>query len=215
MTRSSKILTVTALLLLSACNGLDTPSQVNAEPVNIEAGQFAQQIPLSELNDAGIKALQKDYQRYGNGAAEVTVMYDPHSRTNTAMKASSAAAQLSDAMRKNGFPDVQVGIMPVRATGDVGKALVTYNTVTAHAPSGCSDMPAFGPNHNVGDTRDYKFGCKVESLLAKQVARPSDLLGRGGLDSAADGRRATNVLGDYRSGKMNEDLGGYSASGND
>jgi type IV pilus biogenesis protein CpaD/CtpE len=201
------------VLFLSSCNGLDTPSQINAERVNIEAGQFAQEFPLAELNDAGIKALQQDYARHGNGAAEVTVLYDPKSRSNTAMKASTEATRIADSMRKNGFSDVQIGIMPVKNSGDEAKALVTYNTVSAHAPSSCGDMPTFGPDHDVDTTKDYKFGCKVESMLAKQVSRPADLLGRDGSSAPADGRRISNGLKDYRAGKMNDDLGGMSASG--
>lgn len=48
------------------------------------------------------------------------------------------------------------------------------------------------------DLGPYKFGCGIDMMLARQVARPADLQGRGGeVMGVNDGRRITNVVETY------------------
>ena len=50
------------------------------------------------------------------------------------------------------------------------------------------------------------------SSIARQIARPSDLLGRAPNSVYKDGRGISNQIEGVRSGAMNEPLGGESAS---
>jgi len=59
---------------------------------------------------------------------------------------------------------------------------------------------------------EYKMGCSVETMIARQIARPGDLLGRAPNSVYKDGRRISNQIEGVRSGAMNEPLGGESAS---
>ena len=61
---------------------------------------------------------------------------------------------------------------------------------------------------------DYKLGCTIETVFSRQIARPKDLKGRPNTDPTSSGRRASNVVEDYRTGVPNEPMGGESASGN-
>ena len=60
----------------------------------------------------------------------------------------------------------------------------------------------------------YRMGCTVETLLARQVARPSDLLGKQGFETNADGRRQERVVSTrgYYGDKPNDALNGESAT---
>ena len=55
----------------------------------------------------------------------------------------------------------------------------------------------------------------IETMIAKQVARPKDLLGQENTDTYTEGRSAANIVEGYRYGAKNEKLDGESASNAD
>ena len=77
---------------------------------------------------------------------------------------------------------------------------LTSRPVTVHIFS-VENTPVIGINGDVqvpengNDVPPYLYGCSVESMIAKQVSRPGDLLGRPGHETYADGRRQENVVG--------------------
>jgi type IV pilus biogenesis protein CpaD/CtpE len=91
------------------------------------------------------------------------------------MRANDEAVRLSQAFRKEGVRDVLTSILPVREQGAESMVVVTYNGYQATAPANCGRMTGFdGPvlEHDP----DYKLGCTVETVFARQIANPSDLL---------------------------------------
>jgi pilus biogenesis lipoprotein CpaD len=144
----------------------------------------------------------------------MTVTYDPRSYRNTAMMASQEAARLSDRLRSMGVDQINANILPVNEQGDEARLLVSYNAYTAHAPKGCTSMPGMS-DRVIEDNENYKLGCGIETMIAKQVARPKDLLGQENTDTYTEGRSTSNIIEDYRYGAKNEPLDGESASGTD
>ena len=56
-----------------------------------------------------------------------------------------------------------------------------FAALTAQAPTGCGMIPGYtglpeASTKTEGEP-DYRYGCTVETLIARQVTRPSDLLG--------------------------------------
>ena len=60
--------------------------------------------------------------------------------------------------------------------------------------------------------QEYKLGCTVDTIFARQIARPKDLNGQGGSGTPTEGRSATNIIDAQRSGALNEPLEGQTAS---
>lgn len=220
-TKSSLLLFASVLCvmpLLSACS-VESKSWVNDKRVEIHEDQFNDTFETASLDDATLRAIAVHYNRFGNGPLLAEVSYDPKSRKNGAGAAKAAAKRIDTVLRQNGVHDVQIGTTPVNGSGDVSKTLVTFAALTAHAPAGCPMMPGYNgfgdmPENADGEP-DYRYGCTVETLIARQVTRPSDLLGKSGFETDADGHRQTNVMSrGYYGLKSNPDLDGESASDN-
>ena len=58
-------------------------------------------------------------------------------------------------------------------------------------------MPGLEDGLTTEKIGDYRFGCSVDTMLAKQIYRPADLQGSAGADDG-DGRRASNSVEYYR-----------------
>lgn len=215
-TRYTKmLLTMTALSCLGACTGkLDDPGQLANRRLQVQSEQYARNVSSHEMGPANIAALADDYKRYGgDGALNITVQYDPKSSRNTAMTATNEATRISRELRREGVTNVAAEILPVMGLGEQGRTLVSYDAYSAHPPSNCGEMPGLNntsPDWKAG--KNYEFGCSVETRIAKQVARPADLMGRGAHYETSDGRRAGNVLDGYRAGIPNEKLDSDNAS---
>lgn len=206
-----------AAFFLSGCgdDALYAPSaMLENERIQVEEQVFSESAALSEADERYIQALAHHYMRYGGGSpVELAVTYDPASRVNSAMAAGMASGDLAQALRVHGVRDVQTSILPVNGQGDQARMLVRYMAYSAHAPQECEKMmPGMNDGDAVRDDREYKMGCSISSLIARQVSRPSDLLGRGNVQATSDGRAATNVVEAYRTGAPNEPLDGESAS---
>ncbi len=198
-----------SVFIASACD-LHEPGNFTEAKIQIQEERFSEQLPLAEANEAFLSGLAGHYDRYGDGPVYLSVTYDPKSKTSTAMAASTESARISQSLGKKGLNNVQAGIIPVQGQGEDAQLLVTYNGYTAQEPD-CKTMP--GMDDTVSDTdEEYKLGCGVETMFARQVSRPKDLLGREQTEETTDGRRASNVPAAYRAGVRNERLEGESAS---
>ena len=202
---------VFVLPVLSACS-LDEPTKLNNNRVQVQKERFAQEVPAAELDDAALAGMARHYSRYGDGALDLTVTYDPSSRNSTAMSATNEASRIVKGLRDYGVKNVQPNILPVNGQGDQQMALITYTSYKALAPKDCDLLPGMA-HTNVHVDEDYKLGCTVETVFAKQIARPRDLKGRAYNSPTTDGRRTANTVEVYRTGVPNEPLGGESSSG--
>lgn len=204
--------TCCASLALAGCSQYE-PSRINAHRAEVTHDKFAQTVPAAQADEAFISGVAEQYQRFGNGPMKVTVSYDPRSGVNTAMKAGEEASRIVEAFDRWAVRGVETEIMPVAGSGAEGEVLITYDSVTAHPPRGCGSMPGLESDQaGYRSTDTYSLGCSVETMVSRQIARPKDLLGKGGLPGRSDGRRYGNSVEPYRSGVPNEPLDGEQAS---
>lgn len=202
-------------LALSACgkDKLHAPSAMLQDArLQVEEKNFSDNVALSDVDDSYIHGLSHHYVRHGGSTMELIVTYDPKSYRNTAMAAGVKAGDFAEALRKRGVHDIESSILPIMGQGDDGRLVVSYMSHSAKAPKDCDQMMPGMNDDELRDNVDYKMGCSVNTLIARQVSRPSDLLGRGNLDTVTDGRASANIIEAYRTGARNEPLEGETAS---
>ncbi len=207
---SLKILALTSVVFAGACS-LDSPTKITDKRVQVEHERFVEDTTVEDFDSHEVAALAQHYARHGSGPLDLTVTYDPQSSTATAMNASAKAAKLADDLRANGVDNVKTNILPVKSS-HVSKVLITYDGFNALAPDDCEMISGY---HNRGTDADpdYEMGCSVDTLFAKQIARPKDLYGQADTNTTSDGRRASNITEIYRTGAPSAELSGENASG--
>lgn len=202
------LLCMTSCLVLSGC--MYEPSNFTPNKVQVEKTDFSDAISVNQINEESVRSAAEHYMRHGDGPFDLTVTYDPKVQ-NGAMKASDEAARLAGLLRKNGVEDITASILPVKDTGVDMKAMFGYTAYNALAPKDCEVMP--GVSGRIIEIEEgYKLGCSVETLYAKQIARPKDLKGQTASEALNDGRRASNIVDLYRTGIPNKPLEGESST---
>ncbi len=212
--QQSRFFTVMAVLsasvLLSACD-LYEEGHITENRVQVIEERFVEEIPLTDATPGYASGLARHYEKHGDGPVDLSVTYDPHSRSNTAMNASQSAARLAKNLRSEGVLNVKADILPLQDSGDESVVVVSYMSYRAEPPKDCTTMSGFDDT-DISHDADYRLGCTVETIFAKQIARPKDLMGQGRIDPTTDGRRAGNIGELYRGGMGNESLEGETAS---
>jgi len=204
------ILFVMVTSLLVGCS-MKTETAMNTHRVNLKSDIYRAELVTDRITDNVLYTISEHYRRYGDDSIELTITYDARSASNTAMHAASEAARMAQELRRLGARDIKTTIMPVKDQGEKSTTLLRYNIVTAHAPPECEAMGGMD-GQPMEVNADYKFGCSIEILLARQIARPKDLAGRTEM-TETDGRRQTIIIERYRAGQTNEALtGGESAT---
>jgi len=199
--------------LLQGCDKIvHEPTKISQSKLQLQEEAFFEDVTVEQMNSNYVAALSQHYRGQGEGGVELSVTYDPKSKTNTAMHASQHIASISREFRKNGVSNVNTMIMPVKGSGDVSRALVSYNAYSVNVPDDCAMMPGI-EDRNIEADEGYKLGCTRDSMFAKQISNPNDLAGRADTNGTADGRRASNIVERYRTGAPNEALDGESATG--
>lgn len=202
------------ILPLSGCGGIDMyeKGHLSDSRIQIKETLFSDDVSLSDANDEYLNALAYHYNKYGDGAVDLVIAYDPYSSNNTAMMATNKVADITESLREYGLSDIGARVMPVKDLGDEARLQVSYNSYNAEKPKGCDEVLPGIDGTPVEFNPHYKLGCSTQTLMAKQVAKPKHLLGRGVVDQTTDGRVATNVVELYRTGAKNEPLDGETAS---
>ena len=203
-------LSVLALIGLSGCN-LHEPGTITENKIRLQEGVYHEEMLTAEVSEDYLAYIVRHHAKYGVSDMDVIVTYDPKSYRNTAMKASEKASDFASSLRDYGVGSMSPRILPVNAQGDNSQFMVSYEYMTAHKPDGCNSMPGL-ENRDVSQDPDYKMGCSVKMMIAKQIARPKDLMGQKNTDPKTEGRSASNIVDAYRSGVRNEPLDGYQAS---
>ncbi len=198
-----KIIVILPFLLI-ACTQT-TPSMMNVSPVELSRETVVEQIPLEEINDGLLAQIANHHQKNSNSPLELTMTYDPKSKNFTAMNAVNELKRINKALRYKGVSNMVTQTVAVPEGNP--SLMVSYDTVMAHAPSDCDPMPGLNNNQTGRFLGDYKFGCGVESMIARQIARPSDLEGNATL-GPRDSRRDSAVIEEYSAGIPREPLEG-------
>lgn len=202
---------------LSGCS-VDSETWVNQNRLEVHEDQFTDTLETGKIDDGMLHAIGVYYYRFGNGPLTAAVSYDPKSAKNNLVRAKSEAARIEAGLHRNGVKDVLITTTPAAGSGDVSTTVITFAALTARAPTGCDMMPGYDspiqPLATADGKSDYDYGCTVETLLSRQVSRPSDMLGKPGFDSNASGRRQADVveMRGYYSEKSNPPLEGETAS---
>lgn len=199
-----KLFAVFLSFLLVACTQ-STPSMMNVSPVEVAKETVVEQIALEDMNDSTLAQLANHYRKNGQGPLELTMTYDPKARDFTAMGAVNELKKVSHALKYKGVNNMVTQTLAVSE----GKPslMVSYDMIMAYAPSDCTPMPGLDNNLTGRDIGDYKFGCAVESMLARQIARPADLEGNATLGKR-DARRESVVIEEYSAGVPRQPLEG-------
>lgn len=205
------ILIAFVAVALSACSmDVDTYA-VTKQKVELHSESHSARVTTGSLDRAGLMSLADHYSHYGDGPVEITVLYDPASRINTAMNAANEADRIAAFLKRKGVAQVNADTLPISGQGDVSETLVSYDMFTAHAPSECVTSGGLDGRQTAAD-EEYIHGCNIETALSRQIANPRDLAGREGLGAAGSGRRQANVVEGYKTGIPNSDLEGETAS---
>lgn len=191
--------------MLSACAAQTTPTMMNMSPVEIAHETILEQIPLANINDKTLSILAQQYHQYGSGVIDLTMAYDPKAKNFTAMKAVHELKRVQLTLNKKGVRDIVAQTLPV--PDGQPSLMVSFSIARAQAPSDCGEMPGLKNNKTSRFLGDYKFGCGIESILAQQIARPSDLEGKSEMGMRS-GRREAIILDGYSSGVPREPLEG-------
>ncbi len=184
-----------AIALLSACGRQSTPSMMNTSLPQLSNETRMEQIPVEKASQGYLARVADNYSRYGADTLQLSLVYDPASKTYDAMKAFNDLGSIKSKLAIMGIRNVKGDV--VKQEGAEPTLMVSYDAVMAQAPAGCRNMPGFNDGLTTGQIGDYKFGCSVDTMLAKQIYRPADLAGSEGHD-AGDGRKATNTVEYYR-----------------
>ena len=209
---SLPIIIVVAIFAMGGCDEIvHEPTHFTEKRVQIMQDDVFEDVAVESVNDAYIDALARHYARYGDGAVDVSVTYDPHAKSATAMQAQREASRITAMLRESGVPGATVHTLPVNGQGEHMRMLVSYQTYEAMAPEDCDVMPGIA-GRNIEPEKGYALGCSLESQYAKQIARPKDLAGGEVVKSSPDGRRASNIVEGYRTGVPNESLEGETAT---
>lgn len=192
-----------AVMALSACTQT-TPSMMNTSRVELSRETKMEQIPLEQVNDANMKTLAYQYHKYGSGPIDLVMTFDPKSKEFTAMRAVHTLNKVQSTLKRNGVKNMSAETMAVPEGNP--SLLVSFDTVTAHAPSECDPMPGmeYLTDRELGN---YQFGCGVETAFAKQIARPADLEGNSEMGSRS-ARRDGNIIEGYSAGEPRPALHG-------
>lgn len=202
-----------SVCMLAACS-VDQPGHLNPTKPRVQAENYVRQEAVAALSNQELAGMAKHYSRYGSGPLDLTVTYNPKSKTNTALRAGREAARLAQQLRAGGVKHVKTQILPIQDGQEEFSALVRYDSYVALPPEDCTQMPGLeSGTEDVSFDENYRLGCSLDTLIARQIARPKDMLGRGQQETTSDGRRGGNIVETYRTGAPNEALEGESASG--
>lgn len=179
---------------LSACGPQTKPSMMNTAKPQLVSETAMQQVAVKDAKDGYLRMLSEDYRRYGSDTMNLALAYDPASKTYDAMKAFNDLATIKSKL--NSFGVRSINAETIQGVGEP-VLLISYDAVKAAAPAGCNLFPGVEDNQTTRFIGDYRFGCTTETMLAKQIYRPSDLRGNDQLDPG-DGRRAANSIEHYR-----------------
>lgn len=198
-------LSFVAFATLVACSPQTTPTMMSTSPVELSRETVVEQILATQINDVNLLTMAEQYRNNGNGPLDLTMTYNPKSRSFTAMSALHDLKRIKETLRSKGVTNVSTQTLAVPE----GKPslIVSYDVIRAQAPSDCAPMPGLDNNETGRFIGDYKFGCGTESLIAKQIARPSDL--EGNSDLASHGaQRGSIILDRYKLATPKESLDG-------
>ncbi len=204
-----QMLVLVSALALPACTQT-TPSMMNESAIQLSQTTIVEQVLFEDINDNVLSALSSHYLQNGTSALDLTMTYNPTSKNFTAMNAVHELGHIKDNLKKNGVTSVTTQTMAV--PNGVPSLMVSYDMVQALAPHDCATMPGLERNGTTRFLGQYKFGCSVDTMVARQIAHPADLQGNSGLGTR-DARREALILDGYSGAEPSVPLEGLERDG--
>lgn len=205
------VLLMGSILMLSACD-MTSESRISVSPITVQEHRVDRMVPVGAVSIDMARGLADHYAQYGQGPVSVLVLYLAGTPEQSAQQEANRIASI---LKEAGIGFVNTETLPVNDATKSSQARISYTALSAQAPKDCPVHPADSraemQKSQDGLFPDYRFGCGVDTYIAGQVARPSDLLGKDNIDDAA-GERGSAQLRDYREGKAFKDLKGTNAS---
>ena len=199
------ILALPVLVSLAACAPMTTPSMINNSNPQLSKTMMMEQIKLNDLDSQVLSALATHYKRNGLNALDLTMTYDPQSRDFTATSAARELNRIKNYLKTKNIQNITMQTQAI-ASG-TPSLLVSYDMVNAVAPYDCDIMPGLYRGETTRFLGEYKFGCSVDTMLTRQMAHPSDLLGNDVM-TKSDGRRQSIILDTHSRGEPKEPIVG-------
>lgn len=192
----------TLLLSVLLCTGIagcaDEPwlmdqSTLTPQKMTLVENRHIVKKPLTQLSGGDIAEAANKYSRAGAGPMYVVVAYNEQGKGvdhSVDQKVHAIASELQS--RGVAARDIVASTVPLETVEPV--ALIAFDTLEAQGPQNCTDMPGLKTLPGEESDFDYKLGCGVKSMMARQIAHPADLEGKAGLGGHNDGARAANVV---------------------
>jgi type IV pilus biogenesis protein CpaD/CtpE len=131
----------------------------------------------------------------------VVIAYKDHGKTGDGTIAAKKA-QIESELQGAGIApqDIVASLVPLDTPEPV--ALIAFDTLSAAGPANCNiPMPGYSTNAEEENMESYRTGCGVKSVMARQIANPTDLEGHAGLSGGTMGDHSADVVnGQYRPG---------------
>ena len=195
-----------ALASTSACRTYKEGT-LTEKKIQVSEEKYVREFAVDGAHYDVLKEISNHYSRYGGAGMHMSLIYNPASNDVTAMKATQAAADISDWLRREGgVQSIRSDILPVR-NAPVMKAIISYASYSAKGPDCDSLLSGFEDRNHKTDL-DYEMGCTVQTVIARQISRPKDLMGRDYENTHTEARGISNQIEGYRTGAQNEALGG-------
>ncbi len=194
------LLIAATALTLSACMNephMMESSALSPDKLRLIEGRHVVKKPISMMNETDIAQAAALHNRAGAGPVYVVIAYDDRGK-GVDRRVAETQRGIVTSLQQDGVParDIVTSSIPLETSEPV--ALIAFDTLQAAAPAGCTATPSLdGPPLRPEDF-DYKVGCGVQDLFARQIANPKDLEGKAGLGGHNDGSRAANIVDAYR-----------------
>ena len=177
--------------------------------IEVQNQTVMKQMALNDINKSSLTLLANQYHQSTDGPMDLTVTYDPANPKFNAADAAHELKHIVRALNVLGVANITTRVSPV--THGHPALLVAYDSLTALAPANCSSLPGLEDRFTDRTLGDYRFGCGVDTLTARQIANPRDLIGDAALGQRG-ARRSVGVTDDYLKGEPREALEGLERS---
>lgn len=200
-----------AVLMLCACEA-STPSLLHSGQIRVTEDMATRTFDSKQVDEATVSTVSRQYLHNGLSDMVLTISYPQSGDLGlNAASAREQAEKYKRAFERYGVSGINIETVPVSDPRYAHKAVVSYKSVVARAPEGCTDLPVTRGATDIDTVDAYGFGCSVKTVVSKMVADPTDLMGKSDTQDG-DSRRGGATAEGYASGKPNERMKGFSAS---
>jgi len=209
----SLIVLLSASMLASACSPgepwLMEQSYVQPGKMTIAQSRHIVRKPLNTVSDGDLRQAATTFKKSGHGMMYAVIGYDVH---NAAQKNESFARgkSIAQTLRDNGITDDRMVVRSIPVSTAQPIIVIAFDKTEAGAAPGCQPMPSLDGPIATKESFDYRLGCGVQSVMARQLVDPMDLKGKTQRDNLMDGERVANIVtNDYRIGQTRDFLPTY------